>query len=298
MMMALLVLCVPTFAFGQTADEKKATIAYIQSLQIDSGAFLSMQPKPNIRLAPSLRATSAAIRALKYWGAEIPNVEAVKKYVASCFDAESGGFGERPGNPAELFVTATGLMAAAELKMPLDIYREKTVAYFVKEVKTFEDMRIAVAGLEAIGERGKLLGDETATKWVMLSPQIRKDGAFIREARTVGGTVAAQYRLGFVLPSPVREKEVLTALSEDQRPDGGFGFPDKETSDLETTYRVMRTFARLKGSPKSIDKVRAFLAKCRNADGGYGVAPGEGSTGPATYYAGIILYWLDGASKK
>ena len=41
-------------------------------------------------------------------------------------------------------------------------------------------------------------------------------------------------------------------------------------------------------------KVREFIGKCRNADGGYGVTPGTASGASGTYYAGIILHWLDG----
>ena len=46
--------------------------------------------------------------------------------------------------------------------------------------------------------------------------------------------------------------------------------------------------------PSSPDKVREFIAKCRNADGGYGVTAGQASSASGTYYAGIILHWLGG----
>ena len=49
----------------------------------------------------------------------------------------------------------------------------------------------------------------------------------------------------------------------------------------------------LKEKPAEPDKLRAFIAKCRNADGGYAVAPGQPSTAGGTYFAGIILHWLD-----
>ena len=42
-----------------------------------------------------------------------------------------------------------------------------------------------------------------------------------------------------------------------------------------------------------IERCRAFIARCRNDDGGYGVAPGQASQVSATYYAAIILHWLD-----
>jgi hypothetical protein len=48
----------------------------------------------------------------------------------------------------------------------------------------------------------------------------------------------------------------------------------------------------LKAQPKHAEGVRSFVAKCRNADGGYGVAPAQPSSVNATYYAGSILHWL------
>jgi hypothetical protein len=38
--------------------------------------------------------------------------------------------------------------------------------------------------------------------------------------------------------------------------------------------------------------MKAFIAKCRNADGGYGVEPGKPSSVSGTYYAGTILDWM------
>ena len=46
-------------------------------------------------------------------------------------------------------------------------------------------------------------------------------------------------------------------------------------------------------TPRSADAVRAFIAKCRNADGGYGPAPGQPSNVGATYFATIVSHWLD-----
>ena len=63
-------------------------------------------------------------------------------------------------------------------------------------------------------------------------------------------------------------------------------------SDLETTYRVMRAFHLLKEKPKDVAKLKEFISKCRNADGGYGVAPGQPSTVSGTYYAAVVGKWL------
>src|SRR2546429_51853 len=74
----------------------KQSIAYVQKLQTEEGGFLA-QAAVN---KPSLRATSAAVRALHYLGGAIKDKEACIKFVASCHDAESGGFSDVPkGKP-------------------------------------------------------------------------------------------------------------------------------------------------------------------------------------------------------
>ena len=49
----------------------------------------------------------------------------------------------------------------------------------------------------------------------------------------------------------------------------------------------------LKTPPEAAGRLRDFIARCRNDDGGYGVAPGQPSNVNGCYYAGIILHWLD-----
>ena len=78
-----------------------------------------------------------------------------------------------------------------------------------------------------------------------------------------------------------------------QRDDGGFSKAGEKGADLETTYRVLRGFVMVKERPADPDKLRGFVARCRNADGGYGLAPGQPSNVTATYFASIILYWLN-----
>ena len=82
-----------------------------------------------------------------------------------------------------------------------------------------------------------------------------------------------------------------TLYAQCQRMNGGYGKEGTATSDLESTYRVMRAFVMLKSQPKDVEGVRSFVAKCRNADGGYGVSPAEPSNVNATYFAAIIRHW-------
>jgi hypothetical protein len=93
------------------------------------------------------------------------------------------------------------------------------------------------------------------------------------------------------LGSKIDRDAVLKAVNAGQHADGGFG-KDDAASDLETSYRVMRLYWMLKEKPDEA-KLRGFVAKCRNADSGYGVAPGQPSGIGGTYFAGIILHWLD-----
>jgi prenyltransferase beta subunit len=179
-------------------------------------------------------------------------------------------------------------MAAVDLKLPTEPYEAGVVKYLGEHVRSFEDIRIAAAAVEAIHKR-----PPQAEAWL---GQVRKiqnpDGTFGKgdgRARDTGGAVVAILRLGGRVENP---EAVIKALDEGQRRDGGFGAAGAAGSDLATTYRVVRCYHMLKAKPAAADRCREFIARCRNADGGYGVAPGEPSGG-GTYYAGIVLHWLD-----
>jgi len=116
--------------------------------------------------------------------------------------------------------------------------------------------------------------------------------ALARHAKT-GSVVVTILRLG---GKAENAQKVLDTLNAGQRKDGGWGKADNENaSDLETTYRVMRCYMMLKSSPKNADAIRGFVAKCRNDDGGYGVAPGQTSNIGGTYFAAIVTHWLKDA---
>ncbi len=279
-----------TPAWGQTPEQKKATIAYLRGLQVGDGGFKaaptikSTAPQPN----SSLRASEAALRALKHFGGEPRNRDACASFVQACFDETSGGFVDHPGGRPDVATTAVGIMAVVELKLPVEDYRDGVVKYLGEKAKTFEDIRIAAAGLESIGKLPPKAG-----AWLEQISQMRnEDGTYGKEdgmARATGSAVVALLRLG----GKVEQREnVLKALSAGQRADGGFGKEGAPESDLESCYRVVRAFVMLKEKPDA-ELCRAFVAKCRNADGGYGGAPGKPSNAAATYFASIILHWLE-----
>ena len=146
---SLLILLLTGPVLAQTAAEKQASVAYVQSLQQKSGGFVASKATDQ----PTLRATSSGLRALKYFGGKVPDPRGAIGFVESCFDKSSGGFADTPGGKPDMFTTSVGLMAATELKMPLEPYRQPAVAFLVKNAKNFEDMRIAAAALDTIGEK-------------------------------------------------------------------------------------------------------------------------------------------------
>lgn len=273
-------------AWAQTADETKASIACVRRLQGADGGFTAAAAK-GPRVASSLRATSAAIRALHYLGGEVPDPGRCKNYVAAAFDAQTGGFRDvQPEGRPDVPSTAVGLMAVAALKMPAEKYAAAE-KFLTANAKTFEEIRIAAAAMEAVGRRPAV-----AEKWLETVAKLRNDsgtyGTGDGAARDTGGAVVTVLRLGGKIES---EAAVLKVLNAGQRADGGFGKAGAKGSDLETTYRVVRCYVMLKQKP-DVKKCLAFVAKCRNDDGGYGPEPGLPSSVGATYFAAILQHWL------
>jgi prenyltransferase beta subunit len=277
---------------AQTPEQKKATVKFLQELQVGDGGFVPAQVDGRLDQNPKggLRATSAGLRALKYFGGKANDEKAAAKFVQSCWDEKTGSFSDAPGGKGDVFTTAVGLMAVAELGLPMNDYRDSALTFMAENAKEFEEVRMAAAGMEAAGKRK----DTVARRWTAdLQGKANPDGSYGKGAerfRATGGTVVAILRLG---GKPVGPKSVIDILNEGQNKDGAFGKDDTGASDLESSYRIMRCYHMLKSQPPRPEALREFIAKCRNADGGYGVQPGKPSQVSGTYYAGIILKWMD-----
>ena len=281
------VVLVPIAGRAQSPDQKKATVAYLQQLQQKDGGFAPAAGQAK----SSLRATSAALRALKYFGGDAKDRDAAATFVKSCFDKDSGGFADHPGGKVDVPTTAVGLIALPTLMMPVRPY-ERAAKYLNDNVKDFEQIRIAAAGFEAIHQR-----PAKADEWLEEIAAMRNpDGTYGSgdgKARATGGAVVAVLRLGDKVPHP---DMILKSLDAGQRPDGAWGKEGAKGSDLESSYRVMRAYHMLQtgpARPAHADRLRAFIARCRNDDGGYGVAPGQKSSVSGTYYAATILHWME-----
>ncbi len=269
---------------AQTADQNKATIDYLKHLQNKDGGFV---PGPG-QAQSSIGSTSSALRAIKYSGGKLDDTASASEFVKGCYDKTSGGFADQPGGKPAVAQTAIGLMALVELKIDPEPFAGPAVKYLDDNAKTFEEIRIAVAGYEAVGKKGPHAG-----AWLeQINKMANGDGTFGKgdgQARETGSAAAAILRLGGTI---VHRDAVLKAMNEGQRGDGAFGKADVKESDMETTYRVMRAYHMLKALP-DVQKLRGFVDSCRNPDGGYGVTPGKPSTVSGTYYAATVQHWLE-----
>ena len=286
-----LVLLLPSFVYAQpTAAQKKETIKWVTDLQAPDGGFYLAPQDPNIDAAPQpmLRATNGAVRALKYLGAEIPNKDKHAAFVLKCYDPKTGGFAE-PGGKPDVAITSIGVMAAVELGIPHEKYA-KAMDYLKGNAKTFEEVRIGAAAVEAWGVKDCPFDlkpwFKIADEYGQQTADNPKDGG----ARGTGSLVAMWLRLGNKLPE---KHNVLSLLKPGQHDDGGWGKRGEKASDIETTYRVMRALMLLKEKPEDVKKLRAFIDSHRNKDGGYATKPGEKSSMSGVYYCTIITKWLD-----
>jgi prenyltransferase beta subunit len=288
-----LVCLAPVRAQSLDKDAKAQTILFVQKLQTKEGGFLAapLDSTSNQIQKPTLRATSAGVRALKYLGAEVPDKPACIKFVAGCFDKATGGFADQPGGKADVFTTSVGLMAVVALGMPAEPYHAAGIKFLADNTKAFEEIRIAVAGLEAIKAESPRKEEWTAEVMKFKVPAMM-EGDDTGRARLLASKVVTLLRLGHAI-----DKEKLPAILEGlrtgQRFNGGYGKDDSLKTDLESTYRVMRAFMMLQQKPASVEHMVSYIAKCRNGDNGYGVSPGAPSSVSGVYYAAIILHWLE-----
>lgn len=283
-------LLLPVVAFAQTADEKKATVKFIDSLRdADTGAWAVSPPKDGEKLKPSLRAVNGAVNALKFFGGELTDKEKVTKFVLGCYDDKTGAFAE-PGDKPTVAMTSVGVLAATALGIDKAKYK-KAMEYIEENAKTFEDYRIGAAAIEAFGVKESGVDTVVWVRWAFLLSGGPDHLSLDPSERSPAGFAAACLRLGHNLDKYER-KTTLDKIHFHQVKGGGWKKDVTKESDAEATYRVMRALVLLKEKPKDADGVAKFVASCRRKDGGYGVDADAPSSMSGVYYAAMIGEWL------
>ncbi len=274
--------------------EKKKTLDFLYSLQNQDGGFVISK---NAKGGSNLRATTAACRAIHYFGGEVPHIEKVREFLSSCFHSEVGAFSDQPNGKIDVIVTAVGMLAIVDAKMETKQFKTKGVDYLIKNASEWEQIRMVGAAFEALKE----FPAKPIERWVNQLNQDKNQfggwGTEELQARETGGRVAFFLRLNQSMKEVERIKQ-LKIITEGQQSDGGWIKEKNKGSDLESCYRVVRALYLMKQLPKSPDQLKQFIHSCRNQDGGYGIQPGLPSTASGTYFAGVISYWLEHLENK
>jgi pimeloyl-ACP methyl ester carboxylesterase/prenyltransferase beta subunit len=267
-------------SLGQTPAEFAQTAAYAAAHQNKDGGFAA-----KVGQASSLGATNSGLKVLLHVGGSVPDVLGCIKYVKACRDA-GGGFAPTPGGKPDVITTAVGLMAASELKIADAAMIESAAAYLGKTAKSFEEVRMSIAGLEAVHGTSPEFPRWNEQIQAMRNPDgTVGDGP--GQAFATGGAAAAILRMGLKLD---KRDAVIAAIKAGQRPEGGWS-KDSGPPDLGSTYRVMRALYMLREKPDA-DRLLGFIARCRESDGSYASAPGGAGDMGGTYTATIVIRWL------
>lgn len=270
----------------ESGTGNRAALEWVARLARPEGGFAPDLAPGSVA---SLRSTVQAVRALKYFGGQVPDKEKVISYYVTFWDEQRGGFAPRRGGSADAATTAMALMGISDLG-GAERNRERIqrgLRFLVEHSQDFEEIRIGAAAFESLRKPCPV-----AAKWQeRVLARAGADGVYGsggNRARETGSSVVTLLRLGAPVPNKQR---VIATLLQGQRKDGGWGKAD-EASDLETCYRVMRACFMLRVAPDT-NALRRFVATCREADGAYAIQPGQKGSVQATYYAGIIQHWLD-----
>jgi predicted esterase/prenyltransferase beta subunit len=265
---------------AQTPEEFAQTAAFAAARQNKDGGFSATAGE-----ASNLGATNSALKVLKHVGGSVPDILGCVKFVKSCRDA-GGGFAPTPGGKPGVVTTAIGLMAAAELRIADEPMIQQAIAYLGKNAQSFEDVRMSIAGLEAVKTPSPDFPRWKAQIEAMRNPE-GTFGKGAEEAFATGGAAAAILRMGLALD---KRDAVAAALKAGQRSDGARS-KDAGPSDLASTYRIMRALYMLQEKPDA-ERLLGYIARCRRPDGSYASTPdGPGNLG-GTYLATIVIHWL------
>ena len=203
-------------AVAQTPAENAQTAAYAAAHQNKDGGFAA-----KVGQKSSLGATNSGLKVLLHVGGSVPDVLGCVKFVKSCRDS-SGGFASEPGGKPDVITTAIGLMAAAELKIADSEMVKAAIGYLGTNAKTFEEVRMAIAGLEAVHTPSP-----DFPRWLEQIQKLREpDGTFgqgPKQAYATGGAAAAILRMGLKLEN---RDAIISAIKAGQRSEGGWSKDD------------------------------------------------------------------------
>ena len=192
---------------AQSLADFAQTAAYAAAHQNEDGGFAAEAGQPS-----TLGTTNTGLRVLDYAGGSVPDIAGCIRFVKSC-KVKDSGFAQTPRGKPDVVTTAIGLLAASELKIADRSMIDDALAYFSTNAKTFEEVRMSIAGLEGVGERSP-----DFPRWAeQLEGMRQPDGSFgegAGKAFASGGAGASFLRMGMALD---KREAVIAAIKAGQR---------------------------------------------------------------------------------
>ena len=140
--------CVLVLGNAQAQDPgRQATVAYIHTLQADNGGFKADSTDKN---GPSLRSTTSAVRGAPSFRRSSRQPAGMSTICRRLPRWPNRRLRGRTQGQNRRGLDSIGLMAIKALGMPAGKYGPGANKYLTEQVVSFEDIRIAAAGLESI----------------------------------------------------------------------------------------------------------------------------------------------------
>jgi prenyltransferase beta subunit/ankyrin repeat protein len=259
----------------------KRTVSFLRGLKNDDGGYSDQISNSN----SSLLSTLSAIKALRLLDAAPDDPYATLDYVNRCFDEASSGFSDRPGGEPTALSTAVALIALCDIGAWKTFKKrtEPSMRFMTETSRSPLDHFITIAAYD----EGKIPAPAPASAVAFFRNQRQEDGTFGLSASVNAMACGALLRAGETL----KDTELLVErLLGAQRTDGGFS-DDDSSSDLMTTYFIMRTLNLLNTSP-DIDKLKDFITPMQVEGGGYRMNHGVTAAVGPTYQAISILRYM------
>ena len=263
-----------------TPDQRARTLTSLHALWRKEGGY-SDQPANG---RPGLQHTVNVWRALRLLDSPVADVRATLAFVHRCFDAQAGGFCERPGAGPTVLHTALALILLRGLDHSggLAEWARPASRFLAEQARSAMDHFLVVAA----HEEGALPPPGPLASLEFFRASRLPDGTFGEGAFANAIAACALLRAEIKLPQP---GPIVSRLLRAQTAEGGFadlaGPPD-----LLTTYAASRALVLL-DHPPELAALRRYLASLRRPEGGFAMRGGAAASAGATYQALAVLSW-------
>lgn len=259
-------------------EEHEKIIKYLNNLQTDEGGY-----SDSVNSSASLQSTLSVLKSLEYFGISPQNPDNILTWIKSHYDINTGGFTDPSTKNLSVLSSAVGMLILHQIGateffnecMPkvlnyMDLNATSREEHFML-IGFIEECKISFHPKQSI-EFFKRMEDES--------------GAFGPSVLNTAIAASALLRIGETLKNLDNIKSIL--LSSQQK-DGGFA-DTPGTSDLWTSYCVMRTLDLVKTSPDTIN-LQAWILSRYLSQEGFALSGSDLSANIA-YQCLSILNWI------